>query len=64
MGCDCKKKVVQDENVKQMQINIENSKKDLESIIERLSEKIYKLEKELRSTESDKKEYLSFKDVK
>ncbi len=63
MGCDCKKKIIEDPIIQTIQQNIENSKKDLESIIERLSQKIYEMEQQ-QKPKIDEKEYLSFKDVK
>lgn len=63
MACNCKKKL-EDPRAIEINKNIEKSKADIESIIERISEKIYQLEKELKHKETDSKEYLSFKDVK
>jgi hypothetical protein len=63
MACNCKKKV-EDYRTIQIQENIEKSKNDLESIIERLSQKIYELQKETENKKTDQKEFLSFKDGK
>jgi len=63
MSCNCKKKLPDLKSV-QLHNNIEKSKQDIESLIERISAKIYEIEKEMKESKADTKDFLSFKDVK